>query len=255
MGLLTAEGCPCSIRWIDRFGGTGAVTLSQMCSWQLRVRQNDRAIAFDWAQERYCVVAAQPSIRCSAIKKLRYSRIFHRRHFSCWKSTTAGKGLVDNWPGRNLAVFVFRLDGPETSTKGLAAATVGPFFAVVLLPWFGSSNFCVPADFAPPNFPAWKIRRLKIREESLGGLVQKPHEIAAITAHRRATPPAVAGSRPAIRREGVASVVLAFVPHAPLTESELMLPVHERRRGAGSRPVEWLSICGGSVSAAILRRM
>jgi hypothetical protein len=116
-------------------------------------------------------------------------------------------------------------------------------------------DFCVPADFAPPNFPAWKIRRLKIREESLGGLVQKPHEIAAITAHRRATPPAVAGSRPAIRREGVASVVLAFVPHAPLTESELMLPVHERRRGAGSRPVEWLSICGGSVSAAILRRM
>ena len=39
-------------------------------------------------------------------------------------------------------------------------------------------------------------------------------------------------------REGVAFGVLTFVPHAPLAESELMLRVHERRRGAGSRPVD-----------------
>src|SRR3981081_90251 len=35
-------------------------------------------------------------------------------------------------------------------------------------------------------------------------------------------------------REGVAFGVLTFVPHAPLAESELMLRVHERRRGAGA---------------------
>jgi hypothetical protein len=37
-------------------------------------------------------VNAQPPGRCSAIKKLQVSEIFHRRHFSWWKSTTAGKG-------------------------------------------------------------------------------------------------------------------------------------------------------------------
>ena len=36
------------------------------------------------------------------------------------------KGPLDSGPGRNLAVFVLRLDGPETSTRGRPLQSVGP---------------------------------------------------------------------------------------------------------------------------------
>jgi DNA invertase Pin-like site-specific DNA recombinase len=41
---------------------------------------------------------AQPPGRCNAIKKLQVSEIFHRRHFSWWKSATAEKARLTIGP-------------------------------------------------------------------------------------------------------------------------------------------------------------